>query len=63
MACEFTCDGCGEKRPGAYHHGSWFKPHDWFERADDDGPQTACSRACVDRVAKKTGKHNVILPI
>lgn len=63
MACEFTCDGCGKKAPGANHHGQWFKPSLWFERSDDDGTQTACSRVCIEIVAVKSGKTGVVLPV
>jgi hypothetical protein len=61
--CEFTCQGCGAKAPGVYHGGDWHKPNSWFERSDDDGPQTVCSRECIDRVAEKTGKTGCVLPI
>lgn len=64
MSCEFTCDGCGKKAPGEFgaDH-TWHKPHAWFERSDTGGPQTACSRNCIDLIAAKTGKTRVILPI
>jgi sarcosine oxidase delta subunit len=65
MACEFICDGCGERAPGEFYlHGdhNWHKPTTWFERSDDDGVQTVCSRACIKKVADKTGKTSVILP-
>jgi len=62
--CEFTCMGCGKKAAGYYgRNGGWFKPHSWFERSDDDGPQTVCSRECIDKVATKSGKTRVVLPI
>jgi len=41
----------------------FMKPRDWYERSDDDGVQTACSRECIDAIAEKTGKTRVILPI
>lgn len=63
MACKFTCDGCGAEAPGEHHHGQWFKPHSWFERSDEDGPQTVCTRECIGKVAAKTGKTSVVLPI
>lgn len=63
MACEFICDGCGKRAAGkATTQGYWFKPHDWYERSDKDGTQTACSRECIDRIAEKTGKTRVVLP-
>jgi hypothetical protein len=43
--------------------GSWHKPRSWFERSDKDGIQTACCRECVDKMAERTGKTNVILPV
>jgi hypothetical protein len=64
--CEFTCQGCGKKAPGEYFsHGdlAWHKPRSWYERSDDDGPQTACSRECIDIIAEKSGKTGVVLPI
>jgi hypothetical protein len=63
MACKFICDGCGKEEQGEHGRGSWFKPRVWFERSDDDGIQTACSRACIETIAKKTGKTSVVLPI
>jgi hypothetical protein len=60
--CEFTCQGCGKKEPGYYMNG-WHKPHLWFERSDGDGAQTACSRECIDVIAKKSGKTGLVLPI
>lgn len=62
--CEFTCQGCGKKAPGYYaKSGYWFKPASWFERSDDDGVQTVCSRECIKTIAEKTGKTSVVLPI
>lgn len=58
------CDGCGaigEMWYGADH--SWHKPSQWYERADEDGPQTACSRECISRIANKSGKTGLVLPI
>lgn len=63
MACKFICDGCG-KESSAYFNGlQYFKPGSWFQRADEDGPQDACSRECIDTIAKKTGKTGVVIPI
>jgi hypothetical protein len=61
MACEFICDGCG-KRQSASFNGDWMKPHSWFQRADKDGVQDACSRECIEKIAKKTNKTSVVLP-
>lgn len=63
MAAESICDGCGKRAPMENWHGTWHKPHSWFERSDKDGCQTACSRECIDVIAKKTGKSPVVLPI
>ena len=62
--CWFECQGCGVRAPGVYYpSGTWAKPRVWFERSDDDGVQTACSRECIDVIAAKTGKTRVILPL
>jgi len=64
MGCEFICDGCG-KRASAIAvkaTGRWVKPDEWFERSDEDGIQTACSRACIKTIAEKTGKTKVVGP-
>lgn len=64
MAAISVCDGCGKQKPmipGADGH--WHKPGSWFERSDDDGIQTACCRECIDKIAEKTGKTSVVLPI
>lgn len=63
MACEYICDGCG-KRVKATHNGlRWLKPPSWFQRSDEDGPQDACSRECIEKIAKESGKTGVVLPI
>jgi len=61
---EYICDGCGRREPAtpATETGRWLKPRGWYERSDDDGIQTACSRECIDRIAAKTGKTDVVLP-
>jgi len=58
------CDGCG-KQVSAYANsmGNWFKPPSWYERSDKDGIQTACSRECIDKIAEKSGKTGVVLPV
>jgi hypothetical protein len=50
------------KAPGVYANGHWFKPGSWYERSDEDGPQTVCSRRCIEPVAAKSGKTGVVLP-
>jgi len=57
MRAESICDGCGKRAPmeaGAL--GTWHKPRDWYERSDADGIQTACSRECIEKIAKASGK-------
>lgn len=64
MATEWICDGCGKRAAGVPGpHGRWLKPHDWFERSDDEGIQSACSRQCVDKIAEATGKSGLVLPL
>lgn len=66
MSCEFICDGCGKRATAVHYprgaHG-WHKPGSWFQREDEDGPQDACSRECVDLIAQKSGKTRVVLPL
>lgn len=62
MACEFICDGCGARQKVRHYPGGWFKPHDWYERSDDDGSQIACSRKCIEYIAKASGKTDVVAP-
>lgn len=64
MSVEYTCDGCGKKSPGVdYGRGVLTKPHNWFARGDDDGTQHACSRQCIEKISKTTGKTGAVLPI
>ena len=64
MAVEFICDGCGKRGAGMSNRlGDWFKPHSWYSRTDDDGTQLACSRPCIEKIAKASGKTDVVLPI
>jgi hypothetical protein len=62
MARTFICDGCGNEAAGFWNGRNWFKPELWFERGDDDGPQLACSRTCIEKIAAKSGKTAVVLP-
>lgn len=64
MAAEVICDGCGKRavmRVG--QDGNWYKPASWYRRSDKDGIQTACSRECIDKIAEKTGKTDIVIPI
>ena len=65
MSATIKCDGCGkEEKMVFYKTGTfgWHKPHDWFQREDKDGPQDACSRECIKKIAEKTGKSAIIAP-
>lgn len=64
MAAEAICDGCGKRSPmyaGKDHH--WHKPESWYERSDEKGIQTACSRECINKIAKETGSTRCVLPV
>ena len=53
------CDGCGKREPAVFYSQGdrrFHKPEDWYSRADEEGEQDACSRACVDAVFEKTGR-------
>lgn len=63
MAAEAICDGCGARARMKSNGHSWYKPDHWYERSDDDGTQTACSRECIKKIAEETGKTTVVLPI
>lgn len=63
MACKYICDGCGKEAPALTNGHDYFKPHDWFKRSDNDGPQIACSRACIEKISKQSGKTAVVAPI
>lgn len=63
MSAKSICDGCGKEHPMFYAHGKWFKPSTWYERSDEDGIQTACSRECIKKIAEKSGKTSMVLPI
>ena len=52
----WICDGCGTEEEGED------KPSKWYKRSDSDGVQLACSRDCIDIVAKASGKTRVIMP-
>lgn len=60
----FECDGCGVKCEGEFGRGGEaFKPRHWYQRSDESGVQMACSRPCIDKIAAKSGKTSVVLPI
>lgn len=62
MGVLFICDGCGKSEAGLYSNRCWHKPKHWYQRADDDGAQIACSRECIETIAEVTGKTDVVLP-
>lgn len=59
MAVIYECDGCGKQERMKRS----FKPHEWFQREDEDGEQHACSRLCIGTTAAKTSKTSVVLPL
>jgi len=63
VSCEFICDGCGKRAKAAPGRHSWCKPNNWFQRSDPYKIQDACSRLCIDEVAKKSGKTGVVFPL
>lgn len=65
MSCRFICDGCGKEKGADTSGGgqSWCKPLSWFQRSDKDGIQDACSRECIDKIAKALGKTGCVLPV
>lgn len=65
MAAEFICDGCGNRAPAVFWprgDAGWHKPSSWFQRQDEDGPQDACCRECIDKIAAKSKKTSVVAP-
>lgn len=58
----FRCDGCGQRAAGHFQN-HWWKPDSWFQRSDADGAQIACSRECIDKVAERSGKTGLVLPV
>lgn len=63
MSAESICDGCGKREEMINIGCTWYKPDLWFERSDGNGIQTSCSRECIDKISKKTGKTDLVLPI
>lgn len=63
MSAIVTCDGCGKTAPmEAGRDGNWHKPRLWYQRSDDDGIQTACTRECIDTIAAASATTRVVLP-
>ncbi len=56
---KYICDGCQKEQLTA----NSLKPHHWFVRSDEDGEQHACSRPCIEKVARASGKTGLVLPI
>lgn len=66
MGCKFICDGCGKEKPATFYprgQPGWHKPSEWYQRQDKDGVQDACCYACIDKIAKDSGKTRVVIPI
>jgi hypothetical protein len=67
MSATIKCDGCGKEVQMTFSKANpsagWLKPHHWYQRMDSDGPQDACSRECIEKIAKATGKTPLVLPI
>lgn len=63
MGCKYICDGCGKEAPADTNQRDWLKPREWYQRADSEGVQDACSRRCIELVAAKTGKTDLVVPI
>lgn len=63
MGCKYTCDGCGKEEPAIEMPHGFFKPHDWYQRKDEDGQQVACSRSCIEKIAAKSGKTGLVAPV
>lgn len=63
MACKFICDGCGKEAPSENMPHGHFKPRSWFQRGDKDGTQDACCRECIEKIAAKSGKTGLVLPV
>lgn len=64
MACIYICDGCNKKQKASHYDAiRYTKPNTWYQRADKNGIQDACSRKCIEIISKQTGKTNTILPI
>lgn len=55
---EIVCEGCGVTAPGPE------KPPKWYQRTDAETgvDHYACTRACIDVIAEKTGQTKVIMP-
>ena len=62
MTCRYICDGCGKEAVAIANRHDWLKPHNWFQRSDEDGPQDACSRECIEKIAEQSGKTPCVAP-
>jgi hypothetical protein len=58
----FECDGCKKQEEGYFVDSRAIKPDKWYSRSDKEGTQIACSRECIDKIAKETNKTRVIMP-
>lgn len=62
MAAEYVCDGCGKRAPAEPGVYNWCKPEEWYQRGTGNAIQDACSRECIDRIARKTGVPGIVSP-
>jgi hypothetical protein len=65
MACEYICDGCGKRESGSYLKGFGYQPPKGWQiaYADYNRRMDACSRDCIEKIAAKTGKTGIVLPL
>lgn len=63
MGCVFVCDGCGKNESAREIEQDYHKPRDWLQREDEDGLQDACSRECIEVIAKATDKTAAVIPL
>lgn len=64
MSTIFVCDGCGKRTEPRF---SKWSPNDWFSKKEVVGMTEmtyhACSRECIEVVAKKFNTSHLVLPV
>jgi len=63
MAAKVICDNCGKQASMFSVRENWFRPNDWFERTNDKGIETACSKKCAEIIERKTLKTSFFLSV